>query len=51
MGIVVLFGGVVWWFVWRKLLTGIGRYDLVPTHQRLTDGTVVVVYERVRKNQ
>lgn len=51
VGIAILVGGVVWWFVWRKLLPWIGRYDLEPTHQRLKDGTVVVVYEKARKNQ
>lgn len=49
VGIAILMGGVVWWFFWRKFLPWVGRYDLEPDHDKLTDGTVVVVYRKVKK--
>lgn len=46
VGISVLAGGVVYWAVWYKIMPTIGRYRLVPKHETLKDGTVVVVYKR-----
>lgn len=49
VGIVILFLGVVYWAVWRKVLPLIGGYDLVPEHDVLADGTTVVTYQRVKE--
>lgn len=48
IGIVVLVAGAIWWAVWRKVLPAIGRYELVPRHEKLKDGTAVVVYGKVK---
>ncbi|RMZ78328.1 hypothetical protein DV738_g3885, partial [Chaetothyriales sp. CBS 135597] len=48
VGIGVLLGGVVYWLVWWKILPRIGKYTLEPTREKLTDGTTVVVYRRVK---
>ncbi|KAL1634102.1 low-affinity methionine permease [Diplodia intermedia] len=49
VGIAVLAGGVLYWAVWWKVLPWRGKYALVPEHERLGDGTRVVVYRKVRK--
>ncbi|KAB2572130.1 High affinity methionine permease [Lasiodiplodia theobromae] len=49
VGIAVLLGGVLYWAVWWKILPWKGKYTLVPEHERLADGTRVVVYKKVRK--
>ncbi|KAJ9245058.1 hypothetical protein DTO169E5_925 [Paecilomyces variotii] len=47
VGIGVLVAAVVYWAVWYRLLPWIGKYKLVPQHEKLNDGTTVVVYKRV----
>ncbi|KAF2084295.1 amino acid transporter [Saccharata proteae CBS 121410] len=49
VGIVVLFAGLVYWGVWWKLAPWVGGYRLVPVHERLGDGTAVVVYKKEKK--
>ncbi|GME32137.1 Amino acid/polyamine transporter I [Neofusicoccum parvum] len=49
VGIVILLGGVVYWAVWWKFLPWYRKYTLVPEHERLSDGTRVVVYKKLRK--
>lgn len=48
IGIVVLVSGVVYWFVWRKVLPRIGRYELVERKERLDDGTVFATFDKVK---
>ncbi|OAA55270.1 high affinity methionine permease [Niveomyces insectorum RCEF 264] len=50
IGIVVLFLGVVYWFVWRKALPRLFGYELVQQKVVLADGTVVTTFERVKKD-
>lgn len=50
VGIVILLGGVLYWAVWWKFLPWYREYTLVPEHERLSDGTRVVVYKKVRKD-
>lgn len=49
VGIVILAAAVAYWLVWRQILPAIGRYTLRPEHERLADGTAVVVYRREKK--
>jgi hypothetical protein len=49
IGIVVLVAGALWWAVWCRLLPAVGKYGLVARHERLADGTAVVVYEKVKE--
>jgi len=46
VGIAVLFCGVVHWALWWVVLPKTGGYSLVPRHEKLADGTSVVVYQR-----
>ena len=46
VGIAVLVGGVVYWALWWVVLPKVGGYSLVPRHEKLSDGTSVVVYQR-----
>jgi amino acid transporter len=48
LGIVVLSGGVLWWLTWVKLMPALGKYKLQPEHEKLKDGTRVVVYKKVK---
>ena len=48
VGIAVLVTGAVWWAVWRKVLPAVGGYELVPERERFDDGTMVVVYKKVK---
>ncbi len=48
IGIVVLFSGVVYWAVWRKLLPWIGSYTLEQHKEQLADGTVVTTFKKVK---
>ncbi|KAH7055968.1 amino acid/polyamine transporter I [Macrophomina phaseolina] len=50
VGIVILLGGVVYWAIWFRILPWYRRYTLVPEHERLSDGTRVVVYKKVLKD-
>lgn len=43
VGIVVLSLGVVYWAVWRIVLPKVFKYELYPTKETLSDGTVVTV--------
>jgi amino acid transporter len=49
IGIVVLFSGVLYWFIWRKVLPKIGKYQLQEKKIQLTDGTVVTTFEKVKE--
>lgn len=49
VGIGVLVAGVVYWAIWYILLPRFGNYKLAPQHEKLKDGTTVVVYKRVPK--
>ncbi|KAH8911738.1 high affinity methionine permease [Coniochaeta sp. PMI_546] len=49
IGIVVLVSGVVYWFLWRKVLPKIGKYELVERKERLDDGTVVATFDKVKQ--
>ncbi|KAL1979159.1 hypothetical protein VTN96DRAFT_6610 [Rasamsonia emersonii] len=51
VGIGVLAASVVYWFIWYVAAPWIGGYKLVPTREQLSDGTNLVVYRRVRKDQ
>jgi amino acid transporter len=48
VGVAVLAASVLYWFVWRKVLPWIGKYRLVAEHERLSDGTAVVVWRKNR---
>ncbi|OIW23525.1 high affinity methionine permease [Coniochaeta ligniaria NRRL 30616] len=48
IGIVVLVSGVVYWFVWRKVLPKVGKYELVERKERLDDGTVFATFDKVK---
>jgi amino acid transporter len=48
VGICVLVSGALYWLIWVKILPMIGRYDLQPNHEKLADGTAVVVYEKIK---
>ncbi|KAK7535397.1 high affinity methionine permease [Phyllosticta citribraziliensis] len=48
VGISILVLSVVYWAVWRKLLPWLGKYRLEPVHEKLTDGTRVIVYKKHR---
>ena len=48
VGIVVLVGGVVCWFVWQKVLPWIGGFKYEKGKVELADGTVVTQYKRVK---
>ncbi|KAG9737443.1 hypothetical protein KCU73_g9998, partial [Aureobasidium melanogenum] len=50
VGIVVLTVSVLYWVVWRKLLPFLGRYRLEADHEKLVDGTAVVVWRRVKRS-
>ncbi|KAF2101337.1 amino acid transporter [Rhizodiscina lignyota] len=49
VGIVILAGGVTYWATWWKVLPRLGGYELEPVKERLSDGTVVVVYKKEKK--
>ncbi|CAD0095648.1 unnamed protein product [Aureobasidium mustum] len=49
VGIVVLTVSVLYWVIWRKVMPFIGRYRLVADHEKLADGTAVVVWSRVKR--
>ena len=49
IGLVVLAASVGFWAIWRVVLPFVGRYRLEPTRETLKDGTVVVVYKRVKQ--
>jgi hypothetical protein len=49
VGIAVLVISVLYWAVVFWLAPLIGRYQLVPQHEVLKDGTRVVVYGRVKQ--
>ncbi|KAG9833343.1 high affinity methionine permease, partial [Aureobasidium melanogenum] len=49
VGIVSLTVSVLYWVVWRKLLPFLGRYRLEADHEKLADGTAVVVWRRVKR--
>ncbi|USW57467.1 Putative amino acid/polyamine transporter I [Septoria linicola] len=48
VGIVVLVAGGIWWLVWVKIMPAIGEYRLRPEHEKLQDGTSVIVYKKVK---
>ncbi|CAL5873426.1 uncharacterized protein PFLUO_LOCUS7705 [Penicillium psychrofluorescens] len=48
VGIVILLLGVLYWFVWQKVLPTVGRYRLSPECEELSDGTTVVTYKKVK---
>ena len=49
VGIVVLVGGVVYWFGWRVLLPRVGGFEWNERKEVLKDGTVVTQFGRVKK--
>ena len=49
VGIIVLFGGGLYWFVWRKVLPRVGGYRLEQKKVNLADGTVVTTFEKVKE--
>ncbi|KAJ5610870.1 hypothetical protein N7510_007589 [Penicillium lagena] len=48
IGIAILLLGVLYWFVWQKVLPTLGRYRLAPEHEELSDGTTVVTYKKIK---
>ena len=48
IGIVVLAGGVGWWFGWRILRPWVGGWRWEERKERLRDGTVVVTFRKVK---
>lgn len=48
IGIVVLVATALWWLIWVKLMPAVGRYRLRPEHEKLQDGTSVVIYKHVK---
>lgn len=48
IGIAILLLGVLYWFVWQKVLPTVGKYRLSPEHEELSDGTTVVTYKKVK---
>ena len=50
VGIVVLVGGVVYWFGWRVLLPWVGGFEWRERKVLLEDGTVVTQFGRVKKH-
>lgn len=51
VGIVVLVGGVVYWFGWRVLLPWVAGFEWRERKGVLKDGTVVTQFERARKRE
>lgn len=49
IGIVILVAAALYWLGWRQVLPAIGRYSLRPEHEKLSDGTAVVVWQKVKK--
>ena len=45
----ILLGGVLYWFMWRKVLPRLGHYKLYPTKEVLKDGTVVTVVRKLSR--
>ncbi|KAI5115929.1 hypothetical protein M0805_009865 [Coniferiporia weirii] len=45
VGIGVLLAGIGYWAVWRIVLPRVFHYELLPTKETLSDGTVVTVFE------
>ncbi|THG96884.1 hypothetical protein EW145_g7702 [Phellinidium pouzarii] len=45
VGIGVLLAGIAYWAVWRIVLPRVFRYELFPTKETLSDGTVVTVFK------
>ncbi|KZT62116.1 amino acid transporter [Calocera cornea HHB12733] len=52
VGIAIMVTGALYWAIWRVILPGVFGYELIPTKERLSDGTVVTVFSsgRVAKN-
>ncbi|KAH8112502.1 high affinity methionine permease [Phellopilus nigrolimitatus] len=46
IGISVLIAGIVYWAAWSVVLPRVFRYELVPEKETLSDGTVVIVFQR-----
>ena len=49
IGVVVLLGAVLYWFIWWVALPRFGNYKLEPRNEPLKDGTNVIVYHRSKK--
>ncbi|KAF2770771.1 high affinity methionine permease [Teratosphaeria nubilosa] len=49
VGIAILGFAVGYWFVWRIVMPSFGRFKWVPEHDRLSDGTAVVVYHKDKR--
>lgn len=49
VGIIILAGGTSYWATWWKLIPWARGTNLVPTKARLSDGTMVVIYEHEKK--
>lgn len=49
IGIVILVAAALYWLGWRQILPVIGKYSLRPVHEKLSDGTAVVVWQKVKK--
>ncbi|TVY75961.1 High-affinity methionine permease [Lachnellula suecica] len=48
IGIVILVAGALWWAIWCKILPAVGGYRLKPQHEKLEDGTSIVVYQKIK---
>lgn len=49
IGIVILAAAALYWLSWRQIFPAIGRYTLQPQHEKLSDGTAVVVWQKIKK--
>ena len=50
MGIAVLIFGVIYWFVWRKVVPAIGGFQWEKKKAVLEDGTVVTRFEKIKNH-
>ena len=50
VGIVVLVGGVIYWFGWRKVLPAVGRFTWEEHKSELEDGTIVTRFKKVKRS-
>ena len=50
VGIVILICGVVYWFLWRKVVPVMGGFQWEKQKVALEDGTVVTRFERIKNS-
>lgn len=49
VGIIILVVAALYWIIWRLVIPFVGRFRWAPDHERLRDGTAVVVYRKDKR--